>query len=280
MQDRELLETYCKEGSWNQADTWLCKELVFVHSRVVRRRICTLGYGILLTLVLMGITWGAVFPGCNDVDNTKFPFSKAANAVWAWLRPMIPVEGGGGNAIAFLGLFLLPLVAWGLLSLFTCLINPKKYAKKKGVVDQSYVVRNKIELLDKLYSKHNNGHMDILLPFWLLSAVGGWIMAMCASTSPENFGRYLFVGLICAGMYALCFFGGIAIVSWFYEGKSMPYFSPYDYYDEIRRANGEYVPYSSDDDTPPTPHFELDEETIQTILDDVYGDCGGKYGNY
>ncbi len=281
MQDRDQLKNYCRNGRWDDADTWLCKELVFVHSRVIRRRICTFSYSILLTLVLMGITWGGIFPACNGVEITKFPFAKAADAFLVWMRQMIPIEGGGGNAVAILGLLVLPFVVWGLLSLFTCFIKSKKYAKKKRAVNDSDTVKRKIGLLDKMYDKHNHGHVGILCVFWVLSAVGGWIMAMCAHTSPENFGRYLFVGLICAALYAAGFWCGIAVVSRIYEAREMPIFNPYNYYDYILMAKGEYVYHGSDDDTPPSTGFVLDDETIQTILDDVYDSLGGGgYGNY
>lgn len=281
MQDRKQLETYCKNSRWDDADTWVCKELVFLHTRVVRRRICSFAFAILMTLVLSGITWGGIFPGCNGVEITKFPFAKAADAFFVWMRPMIPIEGGGGNAVAILGLLLLPFVVWGLLSLFTCLIRSKKYAKKKGVtVNDSDVVKKKIGLLDKMYSKHNHGYEEIMFSFIFGSAIVGCIMAVCACTSPEKFGRYLFVGLVCAALYVAVFWGAGWVVSRIYEAKEAPIFNPYNYYDYIDMANGEYVYYGSDDDTPPTTS-SFDDETIKTILDDVFDDLsGGGFGDY
>ncbi len=281
MQDRDLLKKYCKEGRWDEADTWLCKELTFVHSRVLRRRICMFSFSILLTLVLSGITWGGIFPTCKDVEITKFPFAKAADAFLVWLRPLIPIEGGGGNAVAILGLLLLPFVVWGLLSLFTCFLKSRKYAKKKRAVNDSDTVKRKIGLLDKMYDKHNHGNVEIFLSFLCISAVGGWIMAICAAPAPEKTGRYIFVGLVCAALYVAGFFGGGWVVSRIYEMREMDIFNPYNYYDYILMANGEYVYYGNDDDTPSSTGFVLDDETIQTILDDVMDDLsGGGFGKF
>lgn len=280
MQDRNKLENYCKNGRWDDADTWVCKELVLVHTRVVRRRICCFVYAILTTLVLSGITWGGIFPGCNDVEITNFPFAKAADAFFVWLRPQIPVEGGGGNAIAILGLLLLPFVVWALLSLFTRLIRSKKYAKKKGVTENdSNILKKKIKLLDKTYDKHNHGYEGILFSFMFGSPIVGCIMAVCASTSPEKFGRYLFVGLVCAALQFACFFCGGWLVSRIYEAREFPLFNPYTYCDYIDIVNGEYVCYGNDDTPPPTS--TLDDDEITTILDDVFDSLSGKgYGKF
>ena len=280
MQDQKLLEEYCERGSWDKADTWLCNELVFIHSRIVRRRICCFVFFALLTAVLFCIAWVVIFPDCKGIETTKFPFFKELEGVVDWARGLVPIEDGGGNAVAILGALVLPFAVWGILSLLTCLIKPKKYAKKK-TVNNAQPIKDKVVLLDNMYSRNRGGPMGIMCSFWLISTVIGFIMAMCASAGSENVSRYIVAGLVCAALYAACFFGAIGIVYRIYEERDWRLsFSRYDYENRIRRANGEPIVSYSDEDKPDTT-FVLDEKAIKDILDDVYDDLSGRgSGNY
>ncbi len=280
MQDREKLEKYCEEGSWDAADTWLCKELTFVHGRIVRRRICCFVFLVLLTAVLFCITWTVIFPGCKGIEMARFPFFKELDSATKWVRGLVPLEGGGGNAVAILSALALPFAVWGILSLLTLLVKPQKYAKKK-TVNEAQTIKNKVVLLDNMYSNLHGGPMGMMIGFWLISSVGGFVMAICASSHSEKLSSYIVAGLVCAALYAGCFFGAMSIVWRIYEERDWRWsFSRFDYENLIRRANGEPTVSYSDDDTPTSPSFELDEKAIQDILDDVYGDCGGKYGKF
>jgi len=273
MQDREKLESYVKNHRWDAADEWLCNELCYVHTRVIRRRICTHIFAILLTVIYSGFTWGLLFPSAENIDIAKFSFAKAAFSSLDQLFEMFP----GYEVVTIIGLLLLPFLVFLLLLLFTCVIKSKKYAKK-GRVDNSRTVEEKIGLLDKMYSKYNHGYFEILLSYLCISVIIGVIMAAAATPNADYLFRYIFVGAMCAAVYGVCFWTVCYIVHRIYGAKEAPIFNPYHYYDYIRISRGESI-YTGDDDTPTTTTF--DDGDITTILDDVLDDLsGGGWGDY
>lgn len=249
MDDHEQFKRYLDDHRWGKAYEWIETKVRVYQNRVARRLFAANVFGLLAAVIVAFFTWVVLYPSADKKELEAFPLATLCHDLFVTLCEKVPY----GKPAVIGGLIALPFVISGVLALISLAFRPKPCtARDKTVRTTPKAVKERLELLEKLRGKCDEGHMIALFLYFLLTVVlTGITMTISAVPGGLNPFEYLVVGAICGAVQAGAFFLCAWVFSWFCTNKEK-WYSVYDWYKVLDRVIDKdkpkkeiYIPSSS-----------------------------------
>lgn len=227
MEDHTLCEQYLKDHRWGKAYEWIEAKVRVYQNRVARRLVVANVFGLLMSVIAAFFTWVVLYPSADKKELKAFPLATLCNDLFLKLCEEIP----GGKPAVIGGLIAVPFIVSAVVALISLVFRPRKTTDKDSVNRRSAkAVKERLELLQKLREKCDQGYMTAFFLYFLLIVVlTGLTMTISAVPGGLNPFEYLFVGAVCAVVQAGVVFVCAWVFSWFCTNKET-WFSIYDWY--------------------------------------------------
>lgn len=217
MDDHELFHQYLDDHRWGKAYEWVETKVRVFRNKVNRRRTASYVFAVPMAVIVAFFTWVVLYPSADKKELEAFPLVTICNDLFLKLCEAVPY----GKPAVIGGLIALPFVAGAVLALVSLVFRPKPFTSKdKKVHATPALVRERLELLEKLRDKYQNGYMTaFFLSFVLIVLLTGITMTISAVPGGLNPFEYLVVGAICAAVQAGVVFVCMWVFSWFCPDK-------------------------------------------------------------
>ncbi len=217
MDDHELFHQYLDDHRWGKAYEWVETKVRVFRNKVNRRRTASYVFAVPMAVIVAFFTWVVLYPSADKKELEAFPLVTICNDLFLKLCEKVPY----GKPAVIGGLIALPFVAGAVLALVSLVFRPKLFTSKdKKVHATPALVRERLELLEKLHDKYQNGYMTaFFLSFVLIVLLTGITMTISAVPGGLNPFEYLVVGAICAAVQAGVVFVCMWVFSWFCPDK-------------------------------------------------------------